>query len=227
MTGKANIIMLDNITKKYTMGDQTVVALNVPTLRINAGEWVTITGPSGSGKTTMLHLLGCLDVPTTGAYYLNGNDVAGLSNSQRARIRNAELSFIFQRFHLLPTLSAAENIALPLHYADVPLTEIKARVQKYLDMVELADRSHHYPNQLSGGQQQRVAIARALAMHPKLLLADEPTGSLDSKTGEVILKLLKRLYKELGLTVILVTHDPIVAKSGTRKIVMKDGVIQS
>lgn len=209
------------------MGGQTVVALNVPTLRINKGEWVTITGPSGSGKTTMLHLLGCLDTPTTGAYYLNGNDVAGLSDTERARIRNTELSFIFQRFHLLPTLSASENVALPLHYAGVAKKEIGRRVRTYLDMVELAGRIDHYPHQLSGGQQQRVAIARALAMHPKLLLADEPTGSLDSKTGEIILSLLKTVYKELGLTVVLVTHDATVAKSGTRKIMMKDGVIAS
>ena len=226
MTAKP-LIKLTDINREYVMGGQAMTALCVDHLTIHAGEWISITGASGSGKTTLLHILGCLDRPTYGSYHLNGTDVTTLSNAQRAYIRNTQLSFIFQRFHLLATLTAAENVELPLQYAGLEQSVRDERVKKYLSLVNLEDRSHHYPHQLSGGQQQRVAIARALAMQPRILFADEPTGSLDSKTSRSILKLLKKVHREYALTVILVTHDPDVARQGTRKIVIKDGMIQS
>ena len=217
MTAKP-LIKLTDINREYVMGGQAMTALCVDHLTIHAGEWISITGASGSGKTTLLHILGCLDRPTYGSYHLNGTDVTTLSNAQRAYIRNTQLSFIFQRFHLLATLTAAENVELPLQYAGLEQSVRDERVKKYLSLVNLEDRSHHYPHQLSGGQQQRVAIARALAMQPRILFADEPTGSLDSKTSRSILKLLKKVHREYALTVILVTHDPDVARQAHVKL---------
>lgn len=227
MTSKKPLIHLQNLTKHYTMGGQTMTAIHVPELTISTHEWISITGPSGSGKTTLLHLLGCLDTPTSGTYHLDGTDVAQLSPHQQSQIRNQMLGFVFQRFHLLPSLSAAENVALPLEYAGIERNILQKRVAHYLDLVGLPDRMQHYPHQLSGGQQQRVAIARALAMQPKILLADEPTGSLDSKTGKQILDLLTRIYKEQKITLVMVTHDPQVAAHGTRQITVVDGRIIS
>lgn len=225
MTAKP-VISLRDLQKIYTMGDQSVTAVNIPQLDISTGQWVSITGPSGSGKTTLLHLLGCLDRPTSGRYLLAGKDVATLDRNEQAQVRRTMMSFIFQKFHLLPTLTAAENVALPLQYRGLNDDVIEKRVQNSLQRVELFDRLHHYPHQLSGGQQQRVAIARSLAMQPRILFADEPTGSLDSKTGNIILQLLKEVYTEEKLTIIMVTHDPNIAKHGTRHISMKDGIIE-
>jgi putative ABC transport system ATP-binding protein len=182
-------------------------------------------GPSGSGKTTLLHILGCLDTPTTGRYLLNNHEVAHLSAQKQAKIRNTMIGFIFQRFHLLPGLTAAENIALPLHYAGVPSGIIKTKVHEILARVDLTKRSAHYPHQLSGGQQQRIAIARALITEPPLLLADEPTGSLDSQSGKTILTLLANIHQEHAVTIVLITHDATVASNGTRTIHIVDGKI--
>jgi len=221
------LITLTNITKLYYAGDQTVTALSVPALTIHATEWVSIIGPSGSGKTTLLHLLGCLDTPTTGSYTLNNHPVAQLNATDQAHIRNKDIGFIFQKFHLLPALTAEENIALPLQYAGASTPEIAKKVSCLLETVGLSNRRHHYPHQLSGGQQQRIAIARALVTQPKLLLADEPTGSLDSQTGAEFLTFLSQLHQQHPLTIALITHDAAVAAYGNRIIQLKDGIILS
>jgi len=220
-----SLIKLSHITKLYTNGDQTVCALSIPSLNIHTREWVSVIGPSGSGKTTLLHILGCLDTPTTGIYSLNGHNVSHLSPTQQAHIRNTMIGFVFQKFHLLPTLTAAENIALPLHYAGLSHTQITQNVTEMLKRIGLSNRSTHYPHQLSGGQQQRIAIGRALITHPPLLLADEPTGSLDSAAGKTILSFLKELHTEYPISIVLITHDPFVASHGTRTINIVDGHI--
>ncbi|MDQ5890755.1 MAG: putative transport system ATP-binding protein [Candidatus Dependentiae bacterium] len=218
-----NIIELIDLTKTYTVGDQKLTVLSIPHLAIAPREWISITGQSGSGKTTLLHILGCLDVPTTGTYLLNDINTTTLNTADQTAIRNKTIGFIFQRFHLLATLTAAENIALPLHYAGLSTQLITERVNEMLTLVGLQARKDHYPHQLSGGQQQRIAIARALVTKPTLILADEPTGSLDSNTGQEILKFLKELHATYPITIVLITHDPEVARYGTRQLHIKDG----
>lgn len=219
----APLLQLTGVTKAYHTDGTPLTVLSVPELRIEKGEWLSITGPSGSGKTTLLHLLGCLDTPSTGAYLLEGKDVAHCTAAELAHIRNKKIGFIFQRFNLLPMLTAAENCALGLRYASACEEVIQNQVQTLLHLVGLAHRANHYPDQLSGGQQQRVAIARALAMRPPLLLADEPTGSLDSHTGKEILTFIKKLHEETGITIVMITHDPTVAAYGTKQLSIRDG----
>ena len=221
------LIACSRLTKIYQLGDEQVTALQPTTLTIASNEFIAITGQSGSGKSTLMHLLGCLDSPTEGSYYLNGIDVSQHTSAQLAAIRNKHIGFIFQRFHLLPTLSAAENIGLPLEYAGVPAATIQRKVATALKQVQLDHRGDHHPYQLSGGQQQRVAIARALITNPKLLLADEPTGNLDSKTGETIMQLLTEIHRDRGMTILMVTHEPEIARFATREIKMRDGYMRS
>ena len=216
------MIRLREITRVYTVGEQAVRALDGISLHITAGEYVSIMGPSGSGKSTLLHILGLLDRPTRGQYFLDGEDILSLDEATQARTRREKIGFVFQFFHLIPRLTAAENIALPLMLAGVPATERKTRVARLLEETALADRARHRPDQLSGGQQQRVAIARAMVMSPSVLLADEPTGNLDRHSGEEIIHLLERLNAS-GLTLIVVTHDPTIGRRARRQIQMVDG----
>ena len=216
------MIQAVNLTKTYAMGDQAIRALDGVSLTIETGEMVAVTGPSGSGKTTLMHILGCLDRPDGGRYVLEGEDVSMLSGDQLADIRNRRIGFVFQTFNLLPRMSALENVELPLLYAGN--REAKDKALAALEMVGLADRIHHEPNQLSGGQRQRVAIARALVTSPVILLGDEPTGNLDTKTGGEIMELLKSLNRQ-GRTIIIVTHESDVARHCRRQIHMRDGKI--
>jgi putative ABC transport system ATP-binding protein len=216
------IIQARNLIKEYHLGGQIVRALDDVSLSISGGELVAIRGPSGSGKSTLMSILGCLDYPDSGEYWLTGEDVAGLSKNRLAEIRNRRIGFVFQTFHLLPRMSALENVELPLHYA--ASHDARQRAEKALGIVGLSDRMHHEPNQLSGGQRQRVAIARAIVTDPAILLADEPTGALDSKTGEEILTLFKTLNKQ-DRTIIVVTHDPVVARHCQREIYLRDGKV--
>ncbi len=211
------------------MGDADVSALDGVDLDIEAGEFVCVLGPSGSGKSTLMHILGCLDSPTSGEYRLDNRLVSSLSPDERARIRNREIGFVFQSFNLLPRTSAVDNVELPLLYADRPLgrRERQERARQAVASFGLEDRAEHHPNQLSGGQQQRVAIARALMNEPALLLADEPTGNLDSHTSIEIMELFQTLNAESGLTVVLITHERSVADFGTRRIELKDGRIEA
>jgi putative ABC transport system ATP-binding protein len=209
-----------HLIKQYHLGGQTVHALDDVSIRIEAGELVAIRGPSGSGKSTLMNILGCLDRPDSGEYWLGGEDVARLSKNRLAEIRNQRIGFVFQTFHLLPRMTALENVELPLHYAAD--ADAQARAFAALETVGLADRTHHEPNQLSGGQRQRVAIARAIVTDPAIILADEPTGALDSRTGEEILALFKSLNAQ-GRTIIIVTHDAAVARHCDREIYLKDG----
>lgn len=220
------MITCHQLSKIYQLSDQTVTALQSTDLTIHSGEFVALTGPSGSGKSTLMHLLGCLDSPTSGDYHLNNINVSQHTPAQLADIRNKYIGFIFQRFHLLPTLTAAENIGLPLRYAGMPSSSINRKVATALKQVQLDHRADHYPYQLSGGQQQRVAIARALITSPKLLLADEPTGNLDSQTGEAIMALLDSIHRDRGMTIVMVTHEADVAAHASRQIYMLDGKIQ-
>ena len=217
------MIEIENITKVYKMGETEVRALYGVSLHIDDGEWTAITGPSGSGKSTLMAILGCLDSPTSGVYRFDGTDVAKMRDDQLAAVRNKKIGFVFQQFNLLARTSALENVELPLLYSSINHRHDRAKAA--LEAVGLADRMQHHPNELSGGQQQRVAIARALVTEPAILLADEPTGNLDSKTGREIMELFARLHNERGITVIFVTHDPTIAANAQRVVHIMDGVV--
>jgi putative ABC transport system ATP-binding protein len=224
------MISTRDLTKEYHVGDHTVHALRGVTLDIAPGEFVTVVGPSGSGKSTFMHILGCLDRPTRGRYTLNGRDVATLAGDELARVRNETIGFVFQGFNLLPRTSAAENVELPLLYTRhgvVKAVERRDRAMAALEAVGLTDRATHHPNQLSGGQQQRVAIARALVAQPSILLADEPTGNLDSATSHEVMEIFARLRRERGLTILVITHERDIAAYGTRTVDFRDGLVVS
>lgn len=221
---KEPVIVLERIVKTYAMGDTSFNALDGVDAVIDAGAFVAIMGPSGSGKSTMMNILGCLDRPTSGAYWLDGQQVADLSDDELAEVRNKKIGFVFQNFNLLPRLSALHNVALPLTYAGIPLAERLQRAKAALEAVGLGDRVNHRPNEMSGGQRQRVAIARAIINEPAILLADEPTGNLDTKSGEEVMKLFTAIHEQ-GRTVILVTHEPEIAAYTQRVIHMRDGRI--
>ena len=218
------MIRTENLTKLYTMNGKTVTALDHVTLRVQKGEYAAIVGPSGSGKSTLMHLLGCLDTPTSGSYRLHGRDVSTLGKDELAQVRGQEIGFVFQGFQLLPRLTAAENVALPLLLCGVPPKERAAAARALLEQVGLGERLHHTPHQLSGGQQQRVAIARALARNPAVLLADEPTGNLDAQATADVLHLLDELHRT-GRTILLITHDSVVAQRAERQITIAAGRI--
>jgi putative ABC transport system ATP-binding protein len=220
------VIAIENVTKLYQMGDETIHALRGVSLEIRRNEYLAVMGPSGSGKSTMMNMLGCLDTPTSGKYEFNGSDVAAMEDDELADIRNREIGFVFQTFNLLPRSDALRNVELPLIYGGIPPHERHERARKALEDVGLGERIHHKPNELSGGQRQRVAIARALVNRPSIILADEPTGNLDSKTGIEILALFEELY-ERGNTLIVVTHEESVARHARRIIRLHDGLIES
>lgn len=219
------MIQMKNITKTYQMGTQQVHALRGVDLQVKKGEFVAIMGPSGSGKSTLMNVIGCLDAPTSGTYILDDVDVSQMNDNQQARVRNKRIGFVFQQFNLLPRTTALKQVALPLMYAGVSWSERMTRAKEALSRVGLAERMDHKPDELSGGQQQRVAIARALAPSPSIILADEPTGALDTATGEEILGIFKQL-NEQGITIVVITHDPEVAAQAKRTIWIRDGVIQ-
>jgi len=221
---KQTIIKLDNVWKIYQMGEVQVKALQGLNLEIKKGEFVAIMGPSGSGKSTAVNMIGCLDVPTKGHIYLDGRDISKLSESDLAQIRGKKIGFIFQQFNLLNTLSALENVALPMLFQDTEREKRLQTARKLLELVDLGDRIGHKPSELSGGQQQRVAIARSLSNDPEVVLADEPTGNLDSKTGLIVIEFLKKLNKE-GKTIIMVSHDKNVVNNADRVEFLKDGKI--
>jgi len=218
------MININAITKEYIMGDNKLLALNEVDVSIKEGEFVSIMGSSGSGKSTLMNIIGCLDVPTSGDYYFRNKNISNYNSNMLAELRNKDIGFIFQNFNLLPRLNALENVTLPLLYSGKNVKERTKLSMEALENVGLKDRTHHKPNQLSGGQQQRVSIARAIAGNPKLILADEPTGALDSKTSLEIMKILNDLNSN-GITIILVTHEKDIAQYGSRIIKMKDGKI--
>lgn len=220
------LIDLKNVSKSYRNGDQELQVLKDVHLEVEEGEFVAIMGPSGSGKSTLMNIIGMLDRPTSGEYYLEGEEVAKLSEKKLAKVRNQQIGFVFQQFFLLSKLNALQNVELPLIYAGVSQSKRKALAEQYLKKVELETRMHHLPSELSGGQKQRVTIARALVNYPSIILADEPTGALDTKTGEQIMELLTELNRE-GKTIIMVTHEPEIAAFAKRQIVIRDGIISS
>ncbi len=221
-----SIISVKELRKIYIMGDTEVRALQSVSLNIHKNEYVALMGPSGSGKSTLMNLIGCLDSPTSGEYMLNGTNVSTMSDDELAEVRNKEIGFVFQTFNLLPRLSSLENVALPLVYAGLSKSERLSRATAVMEAVGLKDRMDHKPNELSGGQRQRVAIARALVNNPSIILADEPTGNLDSKTSLEIMGILEEIHK-LGNTIILVTHEPDIAQHAHRIIRLRDGLIES
>jgi putative ABC transport system ATP-binding protein len=224
--GGKPVIRLENVFKTYDLGEIQVQALRGVSLEVHEGEFVAVMGPSGSGKSTIMNILGCLDRPTKGHYFLDGVDVSGMSKSALARIRNRKLGFVFQQFNLLSRTSALENVELPTVYAGISPDERAKRAMEALTRVGLADRCGHHPSQLSGGQQQRVAIARGLVNRPSILLADEPTGNLDSRTSVEIMDILQTLNNEQGLTIVLVTHEPDIAQYATRNLLFRDGKLK-
>ena len=224
--GTGGIIVTENLWKTYVMGDQEVHALRGINLRIQRNEYVAIMGPSGSGKSTLMNLIGCLDSPSQGTYCLNGHDVSRLSDDELARIRNKEIGFVFQTFNLLARATALHNVELPLIYNGTGATARIKRATEVLESVGLGSRMHHKPNEMSGGQRQRVAIARALVNSPSIILADEPTGNLDSKTGIEIMALFQELHNQ-GNTIVLVTHEPEIAEHAHRVVTIRDGVVAS
>lgn len=221
-----SLIKITNIKRNFALGDEIVYVLKGIDLEINKGEYVALMGPSGSGKSTLMNILGCLDTPTSGTYILNGKDVSKMKDNELAGIRNKEIGFVFQTFNLLPRMTALDNVALPMIYAGYSKSERKARAEVVLNQVSLADRMDHQPNQLSGGQRQRVAVARALVNNPSIILADEPTGNLDSKTSLEIMALFNDIHAN-GNTVILVTHEEEIAAYAHRVIRLRDGMIES
>jgi putative ABC transport system ATP-binding protein len=228
MTDRTPLISIHDLTKTYVVGEVEVPALRGVSLEIRRGEFVALTGPSGSGKSTFMHLAGCLDRPTSGSYVLNGRDVARLSSHELAAVRNREIGFVFQGFNLLSRTTALENVELPMLYGPpVAAKERHRRATAALTAVGLAQRLDHHPNQLSGGQQQRVAIARALVNEPSLLLADEPTGNLDSRTSIEVMGIFQKLNREHGITIVLVTHEPDIAEYATRIVAFRDGRVRS
>jgi putative ABC transport system ATP-binding protein len=220
------VIQIRDLKKIYKMGDSIVKALNGVTFDVERNEYIAIMGPSGSGKSTLMNMIGCLDTPTSGDYYLNGSSVSQMDDNELAAIRNREIGFVFQTFNLLPRTDCLQNVELPLIYSGMKSSERKERARETLEKVGLGDRTHHKPNELSGGQRQRVAIARALVNNPSILLADEPTGNLDTKTGVEIMELFEELYRT-GNTILLVTHEEDIAKHAKRVIRLRDGVIES
>ena len=219
------LIETKDLWKTYTMGDEEIHALRGVSIQIEKGEYVAIMGPSGSGKSTLMNLIGCLDTPSQGTYLLNGKEASTMNDNELARIRNEEIGFVFQTFNLLPRATALHNVELPLVYAGISSKERLERAKAALEKVELGPRMNHKPNELSGGQRQRVAIARALVNNPSILLADEPTGNLDSKTGVEIMALFSRLH-EAGNTIVLVTHEADVAAHANRQILIRDGQVE-
>ena len=220
------VIRIENLTRFYTIGEETVRALNGINLNINKNEYVALMGPSGSGKSTLMNIIGCLDTPTSGEYFHNGPNVAQLSDSELAAIRNKEIGFVFQTFNLLPRLTALQNVALPLVYAGIPESDRLKKAKEVLEQVGLGNRMTHRPNELSGGQRQRVAVARALVNHPSIILADEPTGNLDTKTSEEIMQLFDIIH-QAGNTIVLVTHEEDIALRAKRVVRMRDGIVES
>ena len=223
------VISLEAVRKTYEMGDNSVHALDDVSLTVEQGEFVTVTGASGSGKSTLMHILGCLDKPTAGKYFLRGEDVSDLSPADLAVIRNKQIGFVFQGFNLLPRTTATENVEVPLLYSRplMSAAERREKAAEALDLMKLSDRASHHPNQLSGGQQQRVAIARALVNKPDLILADEPTGNLDTATGKEVMQTLVKLREERGITIVLITHEIEIASYGSRIVSIRDGKIIS
>jgi putative ABC transport system ATP-binding protein len=219
----SKVIEVKDVKKKYLMGDMEVAALDGVSFQVEQGEMVAITGPSGSGKSTLMNIIGCLDTPTSGSYVLDGVDVSKMSDDAQADVRNQKIGFVFQQFNLLPRTAAIDQVELPMVYAGTP--DRHARAIQALQSVGLGDRLHHRPNELSGGQQQRVAIARALVNNPSIILADEPTGNLDSKSGAEIMNIFKSLNHDKGMTIILVTHDPSIAEQAKHVIRVHDGQI--
>ncbi|MCI7638576.1 MAG: ABC transporter ATP-binding protein [Clostridiales bacterium] len=220
------ILELKDICKDYQQGREPVRVLKNINLTVEKGDYLAIMGPSGSGKTTLMNIIGCLDVPTSGSYILEGRDLKDLSDDDLAEVRNKHIGFVFQSFHLLPKMEAVDNVALPLLYADVPLKERRARAEEALKAVGLGERIHFLPNQLSGGQCQRVAIARAIVGNPQLLLADEPTGALDTKAGNQIMEIFRRLSGE-GMTIIMITHEPSIAACADKTYRILDGELKT